>query len=103
MFTENNTLYVGNLSYDINERDLSRLFSPYGVVTRVQLPRVAETNRLKGFAFVEMTTAAAALAAMSALNGTEFQGRDLNITLSKNKADIGSSGGSRGSGPRTRY
>ena len=48
------SIYVGNLSYDVTENDLTGVFAEYGTVKRVQLPTDRETGRKRGFAFVEM-------------------------------------------------
>ena len=48
------SIYVGNLSYEVQEDDIRRVFNEYGTVKRVQLPVDRETGRVRGFAFVEM-------------------------------------------------
>jgi RNA recognition motif-containing protein len=70
---ENPKLYVGNLTYSVDEAQLRELFSNYGDVKDV---RVIER---KGFGFVEFETVEEAEKAMEALNGTEFEGRTLRI------------------------
>ncbi|HDR72632.1 MAG TPA: RNA-binding protein [Methanoculleus sp.] len=70
---ENPKLYVGNLTYSVDEAQLKELFSSYGDVKDV---RVIER---KGFGFVEFETVEEAEKAMEALNGTEFAGRTLRI------------------------
>ena len=50
------SIYVGNLSYDVTQDDLSDVFSEYGTVKRVQLPTDRETGRPRGFGFVEMSS-----------------------------------------------
>jgi RNA recognition motif-containing protein len=71
------SIYVGNLSYDVTQEDLSAVFAEYGSVKRVQLPTDRETGRLRGFAFVEMGTEAEEAAAIEALDGAEWMGRDM--------------------------
>lgn len=71
-------LYVGNLPFSTNEDEIRDLFSAYGDVQSVNLIVDRETGRLRGFGFVEMTTEGAD-AAMEALNGKAFGGRDLRI------------------------
>ena len=66
------SVYVGNLSYDVTEDDLSQIFAEYGTVKRVQLPTDRETGRLRGFGFVEMAADAEEDAAISALDGAEW-------------------------------
>ena len=70
---ESNTLYVGNLTYSVNEEQLKELFSRYGTVNDV---RVIER---KGFGFVEMSSPEEAEDAKEALNNTVFEGRTLKI------------------------
>jgi hypothetical protein len=48
------SIYVGNLSYDVTQEDLTSVFTEYGTVTRVQIPTDRETGRPRGFGFVEM-------------------------------------------------
>ncbi len=60
-------LYVGNLTYNVNESDLEALFAPYGTVQSAQIIVDRDTNRSKGFGFVEMSTDSEAQAAIQAL------------------------------------
>lgn len=89
------SIYVGNLSYEITQEDLSQTFAEYGTVKRVQLPTDRETGRLRGFAFVEMSTEAEETAAIAALDGAEWMGRDLKVNKAKPREDRG---GGRGGG-----
>jgi RNA recognition motif-containing protein len=90
------SLYVGNLSYDVEENDLKEVFVDYGTVNRVQIPTDRETGRKRGFAFVEMGAEAEEDAAIEALDGAEWMGRSLKVNKAKPKEDRGSSGGRRG-------
>ncbi len=90
------SVYVGNLSYEVSQDNLSEIFAEYGTVKRVQLPTDRETGRLRGFAFVEMSTEAEESAAIEALNGAEWMGRDLTVNKAKPREERGSSGGSWG-------
>ncbi len=87
------SIYVGNLSYEVTQEDLTQAFAEYGAVKRVQLPTDRETGRLRGFAFVEMGTEAEETAAIEALDGAEWMGRDLKVNKAKPREDRGSSGG----------
>jgi RNA recognition motif-containing protein len=87
------SIYVGNLSYDVKEDDLSQVFAEYGTVKRVQLPTDRETGRPRGFAFVEMGTEAEETAAIEALDGAEWMGRDLKVNKAKPREDRKPSGG----------
>lgn len=101
------SVYVGNLSYEVTQDALSAVFAEYGSVKRVQLPTDRETGRLRGFAFVEMGSEAEETAAIDALDGAEWMGRDLKVNKAKPKEDRGSfnGGGNRGGygGGRNRY
>ena len=100
------SIYVGNLSYDVTENDLTGVFAEYGTVKRVQLPTDRETGRKRGFAFVEMGTEAEETAAIEALDGAEWMGRGLKVNKAKPKEDRGGGGGGRGGyggGGRDRY
>jgi RNA recognition motif-containing protein len=77
------SIYVGNLSYEVQSENLTEIFSEYGTVKRVQIPTDRETGRVRGFAFVEMSTEAEENAAIEALNGAEWMGRDLNVNKAK--------------------
>ncbi|NWF62412.1 MAG: RNA-binding protein [Fischerella sp.] len=90
------SIYVGNLSYEVEQENLKQVFSEYGTVKSVQLPTDRETGRVRGFAFVEMGTDAEEAAAIEALDGAEWMGRNLKVNKAKPREDRGSSGGRRG-------
>jgi RNA recognition motif-containing protein len=90
------SIYVGNLSYQVTQEDISQTFAEYGTVKRVQLPTDRETGRMRGFAFVEMETDAEETAAIEALDGAEWMGRDLKVNKAKPREERGSSGGGGG-------
>jgi RNA recognition motif-containing protein len=93
------SIYVGNLSYDVTNADLTDVFAAYGSVTRVQLPTDRETGRMRGFGFVEMSADSEEAAAIEALDGAEWMGRDLKVNKAKPREDRGgSSGGGRKGG-----
>jgi RNA recognition motif-containing protein len=93
------SIYVGNLSYQVTQEDLSAVFAEYGTVKRVQLPTDRETGRMRGFGFVEMGSDAEEAAAIEALDGAEWMGRDLKVNKAKPREDKGGSfGGNRGGG-----
>jgi cold-inducible RNA-binding protein len=76
-------LYVGNLTYNVNETDLEALFTPFGTVQSAQVIIDRDTNRSKGFGFVEMDTDDQAQAAIQGLNGREHDGRNLTVNEAK--------------------
>jgi RNA recognition motif-containing protein len=90
------SIYVGNLSYEVTQDDLSQVFAEYGTVSRVQLPADRETGRLRGFAFVEMGTEAEESAAIEALDGAEWMGRALKVNKAKPREERRPSGGGGG-------
>jgi RNA recognition motif-containing protein len=91
-------LYVGNLSYEVTDGDLQRLFEAHGAVESAQVIMDRDTGRSKGFGFVEMKNAAEADAAIAALNGRESGGRTLTVNEARPKTDGGGRGGSGGGG-----
>jgi RNA recognition motif-containing protein len=93
-------LYVGNLTYEVTDGDLLKLFEPHGTVESAQVIMDRETGRSKGFGFVEMKNDQEAQAAIAALNGTESGGRSLTVNEARPKSD-GGRGGSGGRGGRS--
>jgi len=90
------SIYVGNLSYEVTQDALSGVFAEYGTVKRVQLPTDRETGKVRGFGFVEMNTDAEETAAIEALDGAEWMGRDLKVNKAKPREERGSFGGGGG-------
>lgn len=76
-------IYVGNLSYSVDSNTLADTFAEYGTVQSAKVIIDRDTNRSKGFAFVEMSTSEEAARAIAELNGTELGGRQLNVTEAK--------------------
>lgn len=76
-------IYVGNLGYSIENSTLADKFAEYGTVESAKVIMDRDTNRSKGFGFVEMSTSAEAATAIAELNGTEFGGRQINVTEAK--------------------
>ncbi|HEB89672.1 MAG TPA: RNA-binding protein [Deltaproteobacteria bacterium] len=72
-------LYVGNIPFSATEEALRELFVRYGDVVGVDVIVDRETGRPRGFAFVEMGDPAAAAAAIEALDGSDFGGRNLRV------------------------
>lgn len=94
------SIFVGNLSYEVNEKDLSAVFAEYGTVKKINLPTDRETGRVRGFAFVEMDTLAQEDAAISALDGAEWMGREMKVNKAKPREDRDNGGSSGGGGRR---
>ena len=91
-------LYVGNLTYEITDSELSTLFAEFGTVESAQVIMDRDTGRSKGFGFVEMKTEQEAKAAITALNGKEVNGRALTVNEARPKTDGGGRGGGGGRG-----
>ena len=79
----NNKLYVGNLSFKMDEQSLTNLFSTFGNVTSTKIIMDRESGRSKGFGFVEMSTEAEANEAIAKLNGSEQMQRNMTVTVAK--------------------
>jgi cold-inducible RNA-binding protein len=94
-------LYVGNLTYNVNESDLEAMFSPFGTVQSAQVIVDRDTNRSKGFAFVEMSSDAEAQAAIDGLNGRDHEGRNLTVNEAKPREPRSGGGGGYGGGGRS--
>ena len=93
-------LYVGNLSYDTSSSDLEQLFAAHGQVQSAEVIADRDTGRSKGFGFVQMGSDAEAQAAIAALNGQDFQGRNLTVNEAKPREDRPRGGGFGGGGGR---
>ncbi|MGE5263855.1 MAG: RNA recognition motif domain-containing protein [Acidobacteriota bacterium] len=95
-------LYVGNLSYNVTEEQLRELFSQAGAIKEVTMIMDRDTQRPKGFGFVEMTTQVEAQKAIEMFNEHELDGRRMTVNFARPKEDRGSRGGYR-DGNRNRY
>ena len=88
-------LYVGNLSFKTTENDLQDLFQQYGTVSEVALMTDRMTGRSRGFAFVTMGSASEGQAAITALEGKDFDGRNLTVNEARPREERGGGGGGR--------
>ena len=86
-------LYVGNLSYDVDNAALEEWFVEHGTVESANVITDRATGRSKGFGFVEMSNDDEAQAAMSALDGKEFGGRAIKVNEAKPQVNRGGGGG----------
>ena len=91
-------LYVGNLSYEVDNSALEQMFTPHGTITSAQIITDRDTGRSKGFGFVEMGSDAEAQAAIAALNGQEQGGRALTVNEARPREERPRSGGGGGGG-----
>ena len=94
-------IFVGNLDFAATDSSVRSMFEQYGTVDRVNLVTDRDTGRPRGFAFVEMSDTAAADRAIAALNGTNLDGRALNVNEARPKTP-GGGGGNGGGYPRQR-
>ncbi|MFN3696004.1 MAG: RNA recognition motif domain-containing protein [Pseudobdellovibrio sp.] len=78
-----NKLYVGNLPYSATDQSLGDKFSECGTVMSSRVIMDRDSGRSKGFAFVEMSSAAEALNTISRFNGTDLDGRSINVSEAK--------------------
>ena len=91
---------MGNLQFDFTDEELSRIFSEHGQVASASIARDRETQRSKGFAFVEMLSNDEAMAAITALNGKEIQQRALTVNEARPREERSFGGASAGGGNR---
>src|SRR5438132_3303288 len=100
-------LFVGNLSFQTTESDITAAFEPFGAIESVSLITDRDTGRSKGFGFVVMTDVEAADKAIAQMNGSQLEGRALTVNEAKPmvKRDGGGGGGRNGGGGggRNRY
>lgn len=100
-------IFIAGLSYDVNDADLSDLFQEYGPITSAKVIIDRQTNRSKGFGFVEIEDNEVAAKAISELNGAEYDGRTLSVSEARPREErparpSNNRGGGYGGG-RNRY
>jgi len=95
-------LYVGNLSYEVTEDELSQLFSQCGQVSSARIIKDRDTGRSKGFGFVEMPNDDEATHAVDRMKGYDLKGRPIMVDEAREKTGGGGGfgGGSRDGGGR---
>jgi RNA recognition motif-containing protein len=92
-------IYVANIPFKASEDELKELFEQHGEVSSVKIILDKETNRSRGFGFVEMADDASAKQAINELNGYSFLGKDLVVNEARPKSDSPRGGGfNRGGG-----
>jgi RNA recognition motif-containing protein len=98
-----NKLYIGNLSSDVTEQDLTHNFSTVGPVVSVAIIKDRYTNRSRGFGFVEMESDEAVRKAIEQFNGGELKGKKIVVSEAQEKKEreggFGGRGGGGGRGP----
>ncbi|MCP5491715.1 MAG: RNA-binding protein [Chlamydiales bacterium] len=99
-------LFVGNLPHSIDDSQLKELFEEFGTVASAQVIVDRDTQRSKGFGFVEMSSDAEAQASIEALNEQEVQGRALTVNVARPRENRSGGGGGfsrNGGGGNRRY
>ncbi len=101
-------LFVGNMSFQTTESELTELFKPFGAITRIRVVMDRETGRARGFAFVEMPNDDEASKAVAALDGKSVGGRNIKVNEARPKGEstgpkfggskFGGQGGNRNGG-----
>ncbi len=97
------TIYVGNLSFKVNEDQLLELFSEFGDVSSAKIITDRETGRSRGFGFVEMSDEGEATQAIEDLHEADFMERALVVNKARPKKENNGFGGGRDRGSRNRY
>ncbi len=82
-------LYVGNLGYTVTNATLQQMFAPHGTVESAQVIIDRQTGSSKGFGFVEMSDGNEAQAAITALDGTQQDGRSIKVNEAKPRENRG--------------
>jgi len=90
-------IFIAGLSYSITDADLNDLFGEYGDITSAKVIMDRETGRSKGYGFVEMDDEGAGQKAIDELNGAEYDGRTISVSVARPRAE-GGGGGQRRSG-----
>ena len=93
-------IYVGNLPYTLTEEDLREAFERFGKVSSAKIVIDRETNRSKGFGFVEMPDRHEGEAAIKGMDGQPLNGRPLRVNEARPRENTGPRGGDRPRGPR---
>ena len=91
-------IYVGNLSYDTSDQSLRAAFEAFGEVTEASVIVDRETQRSRGFGFVEMPDSGAAESAIRGMNGQELDGRTVTVNQARPRENHGGGGGGGGGG-----
>lgn len=79
------SIYIGNLSHDVNQENVLEAFSKYGNVTKVTIPIDRGSGKGRGFAFVHMETEDEEISAIEALNGIHWLGQTIKVNRAKPK------------------
>ena len=89
------TIFIGNLSFDSEQEDITGLISSYGEVKSCKIPLDRETGRKRGFAFVDMTNEEDEQKAIDDLQNVEWMGRSIRVNKAEPRRDSRVGGGNR--------
>lgn len=98
-----NKLYVGGLPYSVTEGQLQEIFAAHGTVESARVITDKFTGQARGFGFVEMSSGGEAQKAISALNGTQLEGRTLVVNEARPQERRDGGGRGNGGGARNRW
>ena len=93
-------IFVGNLSHEVDEQELTTLFAEHGSVSNVRIVRDISNQMSRGFGFVEMVRKVEAKKAVKTLNDFEFKGKRMTVNEAKQERDRNSAGGGKNFGRR---
>ncbi|MDR2913772.1 MAG: RNA-binding protein [Tannerella sp.] len=101
-------IYISGLSYNVNDADLNELFTEYGEISSARVITDRETGRSRGFGFVEMPNETEGQKAIDELNGVEYDGKVISVSVARPRTERPSFGGGgdrnrRNNGPSRRY
>jgi RNA recognition motif-containing protein len=85
----NMNMYISNLGYHTTDDDLKKMFEQFGSVSSAKVITDRETGRSRGFGFVEMSSNDDAQLAMKGLNGKDVEGRQISVSVAREKEDRG--------------
>lgn len=91
-------IFIAGLSYSITDADLNDLFGEYGEIASAKVIMDRETGRSKGYGFVEMNDETSGQKAIDELNGAEYDGRTISVSVARPRAEGGTGGARRNSG-----
>ncbi|MBW2034302.1 MAG: RNA-binding protein [Deltaproteobacteria bacterium] len=90
-------IYIGNLSYEVTEKDLQEAFEAFGQVESVNIVKDKYSGRSRGFGFVEMSEDTEAQSAIDGLNSKELKGRTIKVNKARPRSE-----GRRGRGKNSK-
>lgn len=93
-------IYISNLNYSVNDADLNQLFTEYGEISSAKVIMDRESGRSRGFGFVEMPNDSEAQKAIDELNGAEYDGKTISVTVARPRTER--SDNNRGGGYNSR-